>query len=217
MSYINPVQANYYSEWIYFTKNRKNRYEIISTCVALIIILMMMKDFLLYIESRPGVVINDPILNLIPPVNLTWLIFLLIYAGIAVGVILLKPIQLVFAMQLYVLVVVTRMAAMYLVPLEPPVQMILLRDPFVEFFGDGRALTRDLFFSGHTATLFVLFLASEGRWIKVAFLLLTTIVAIALLMQHVHYTIDVFVALIATYADYGLLKSMKGARHDTAP
>lgn len=201
----------HHKNWAALIRSRTGRLELIATLLALVITLTMMTHFLNFVEGRPGVVIDDPILKLFAPVDLTWLIFLVIYAGLAAGVVLLEPRQLVFGMQLYTLVVLTRMVAMYLVPLEPPTQMILLRDPLVEFFGDGRILTRDLFFSGHTATLFVLFLASDHRRIRFAFLLLTMIVAVALLMQHVHYTIDVVVAIIATYANYSLLDTVKGS------
>lgn len=205
--------AMHHEYWADFIRSRAGRFELIWTLLALVITLIVMTRFLNFVEGRPGAVIDDPILELFAPVDLTWLIFLVIYAGLAAGVALLEPRQLVFGMQLYTLVVLTRMVAMYLVPLEPPAQMILLRDPLVEFFGDGRILTRDLFFSGHTATLFVLFLASERRRIRFAFLLLTAIVATALLMQHVHYTIDVVVAIIATYANCSLLVALKRPRH----
>ncbi len=202
----------HHRNWVGLIRSRTGRLELIWTLLALVITLTMMTKFLNFVEVRPGTLIDDPILRLFAPVDLTWLIFLLIYAGLAAGVALLEPRQLVFGMQLYTLVVLTRMVAMYLVPLEPPAQMILLRDPLVEFFGDGRILTRDLFFSGHTATLFVLFLSSERRRIRFAFLLLTIIVAVALLMQHVHYTIDVVVAIIATYANHSLLDTVKRSR-----
>ena len=101
---------------------------------------------------------------------------------------------------------------MYLLPLEPPVKMIILNDPFVEFFGTGQTLTKDLFFSGHTATLFILFLVSEKKIIKTVFLISTIAVAISVLLQHVHYTIDVFAAVFFTYACYKLLNYFKLGR-----
>jgi membrane-associated phospholipid phosphatase len=82
--------------------------------------------------------------------------------------------------------------------------MILLNDPFVQFFGSGDVLTKDLFFSGHTATLFLLFLISEKKYLKIIFLLCTILVGIAVLLQHVHYTIDVLAAPFFAYASYKL-------------
>jgi membrane-associated phospholipid phosphatase len=105
--------------------------------------------------------------------------------------------------------VAVRIVAMYLLPLEPPTTMIILNDPLVESFGTGQTLTKDLFFSGHTATLFILFLVSERKNIKALFLISTVAVAISVILQHVHYTIDVFAALFFTYACYKVIVKVK--------
>jgi membrane-associated phospholipid phosphatase len=114
-----------------------------------------------------------------------------------------------FAVQLYSLMVAVRIVAMFLLPLNPPTKMIILNDPFVEFFGTGQTLTKDLFFSGHTATLFILFLVSENKIIKTIFLISTIAVAISVIMQHVHYSIDVFAAVFFAYACYKLVEKIK--------
>ena len=57
--------------------------------------------------------------------------------------------------------VIFRTSAINLVPLEPPDTILLLNDPFVQLFGKGEILTKDLFFSGHTGTLFLLFLLAR--------------------------------------------------------
>ncbi len=110
--------------------------------------------------------------------------------------------------------VAVRILSMFLLPLEPPEKMILLKDPFVEFFGSGQTLTKDLFFSGHTATLLILFLVTEKKIIKIIFFVSTIVVAICVLIQHVHYTIDVFAAVFFTYACYKLLLHYKLGRLD---
>ncbi|MCK7528712.1 MAG: sphingomyelin synthase family protein [Ignavibacteriales bacterium] len=168
-------------------------------------------NFLNYVEARKGVVLSDPILNLFNPIDLTWLTFALVYVSIVVAIVTLfkNPGRLLFAVQLYTLMVVVRIIAMYLLPLEPPAKMIILNDPFVEFFGTGQTLTKDLFFSGHTATLFILFLVSEKKIIKITFLISTILVAIAVLLQHIHYTIDVFAAVFFTYTCYKILSNFK--------
>ncbi|MDH3251922.1 MAG: sphingomyelin synthase family protein, partial [Ignavibacteria bacterium] len=87
-----------------------------------------------------------------------------------------------------------RMCAMYVLPLDPPEGMIILRDPVVEVFGPGAVLTRDLFFSGHTGTLFILFLTARMTALRLLFGIATLTVAVLLLWQHVHYTVDVLAA-----------------------
>ncbi len=197
--------------WKNFLTEKRNKSELVITVLLLAVILTVLANFLNFIEAREGVVLSDPILNLFNPINLTWLIFALIYISIIAGVITLwnNPKRLLFAIQLYILMVVVRMAAMYLLPLEPPAAMIILKDPFVEFFGTGQTLTKDLFFSGHTATLFILLLVSEKKIIKAVFLINTMLVAIAVLLQHVHYTIDVFAAVFFTYTCYVIIKKIK--------
>ncbi len=197
--------------WKEFLKEKNNQVELVVTLVFLTVVLTSLANFLNFAEKRPGIVLPDPILNLFNPIDLTWLIFALIYTSLVVAIITLikDPKQLMFAIQVYTLMVVVRIAAMYLLPLEPPAKMIILSDPFVEFFGTGQTLTKDLFFSGHTATLFILFLVSGKKIIKIVFLISTIMVAISVLLQHVHYTIDVFAAVFFTYACYKLILKFK--------
>jgi membrane-associated phospholipid phosphatase len=98
--------------------------------------------------------------------------------------------------------VILRIAAMAATPLEAPPGMIPLHDPLVRLFGPGRLLTKDLFFSGHTSTLFLLALAVPGpRW-KAFFVLCTAAVAFCVLAQHVHYAVDVLAAPLFAYASF---------------
>ncbi|WP_337864734.1 phosphatase PAP2-related protein [Ignavibacterium sp.] len=194
----------------YFSSN-KNQIEFLISILILALVLFSLTNFLNYVESRNGFSFSDPILSLFKPIDLTWLTFTLIYGALITAIFKLisRPEKLLFAIQLYTLMVIVRMISMWLLPLNPPAQMILLNDPFVEFFGTGKTLTKDLFFSGHTATLFILFLTSDEKKFRMIFLFFTIAVAICVLMQHVHYSIDVFAALIFTYACYQILKSWK--------
>jgi membrane-associated phospholipid phosphatase len=110
-----------------------------------------------------------------------------------------------FILQAYSLLGVIRMAAMYIIPLNPPPDMIPLNDPFVEYFGTGRLLTKDLFFSGHTATLFLLFLTVQSKKLKILFLTCTIALGLSVLLQHVHYSIDVLAAPFFTYTCFHII------------
>ena len=201
--------------WKEFIIDKRKRIEFIITLLLLVVVLTSLANFLNFVEAQQGVVLPDPILNLFDPIDLTWLIFAIIYISLVVAITTLikDPRLLMFAIQLYTLMVAVRIIAMYLLPLEPPAKMIILNDPFVEFFGTGQTLTKDLFFSGHTATLFILYLVSEKKTIKIVFLISTITIAIAVLLQHVHYTIDVFAAVFITYACYKLLRKLKAYNH----
>lgn len=201
--------------WKEFLKEKSNRFELVITLFLLAVVLTSLANFLNYVEARKGVLLPDPLLNLFNPIDLTWLTFALIYVSLIVAIATLSknPKRLLFAVQLYTLMVAVRILAMYLLPLQPPEKMIILNDPLVEFFGTGQTLTKDLFFSGHTATLLILFLVSEKKIIKTIFMISTIVVAIAVLLQHVHYTIDVFAAVFFTYTCYVVLEKLKMRVH----
>jgi hypothetical protein len=197
--------------WKDFLSDKKNKVEFVVSLILLALVLTGLARFVNFVEYRPGVAFSDPVLDLFNPIDMTWLTFGLIYIAlvIAVASLINNPRQLLFALQLYTLMAFVRIIAMFLLPLEPPEKMILLKDPFVEFFGSGQTLTKDLFFSGHTATLFILFLVSKNKIIKTLFMISTILVAIFVLLQHVHYAIDVFAAVFFTYACYKLLLHCK--------
>lgn len=94
---------------------------------------------------------------------------------------------------------------MSLIPLNAPDGLIVLKDPLVQFVGDGAAPTKDLFFSGHTSTMFLLYLVTNVKWLKTTLLVFTLLVASCVIWQHVHYVIDVVVAPFVSYGAYRLV------------
>ena len=183
------------------------RAECAATIAFLVPVLFALTHFLDAIEERHGGTMPDPVLSLFPPVNLTWLTFLVIYAGVIAGLVVLTrhPRRLLLILQGYAVMALLRMAAMYLSPLEPPPGMIELRDPVVEFFGGGKTLTRDLFFSGHTSTMFLLFLVIPGKRLRIAYACSTLLVGLFVVLQHVHYAVDVFAAPFFAYGAYTIV------------
>jgi PAP2 superfamily C-terminal len=116
----------------------------------------------------------------------------------------------VLAIEAYDVLLVARAACMFLTPLDPPLGIIPLRDPIVEDLGAGIHLTRDLFFSGHTATLALLAWIVPGRRMRVLLTAATVVVACLLLLQHVHYTVDVLVAPFCAYGCQRLVRCLPG-------
>ncbi len=190
--------------WKEYFKNSKRRFETIFTILLLIATLSCLARFLDYVEGRNGITLPDPILNLFAPVNLTWLTFGIIYFSLFLTIFLIakKPESILLAVQTYILVIITRIIMMYAVPFNPPQNMLPLNDPFVQFFGTGKLLTKDLFFSGHTAIMFLFALVAPTKKIKIFFFIFTAVVAAAVLLQHVHYTVDVLVAPFVTFGCY---------------
>ncbi len=194
--------------WREAWSEQRFRAEAVITPVALVAVLAVMARFLTWVERRPGVLLPDPVLALIPPRDMTWLTFGLVYVGLltALAVLLRHPRRLVLGAQAYAVMVLFRMAVMAVTPLEAPPRMLPLQDPLVQVVGTGgEVLTRDLFFSGHTATLALLTMLAPGRFSRRFFLVCTALVAICVLWQHVHYTVDVLVAPFFAFASRELV------------
>jgi len=196
--------------WKSFLKDKKNLTEFVITAVIVTAVIIAFSHFLHFVEQREGVVLDDPLLNAFNPIDLTWLTFALIYLSLIIFVITTfnKPDKLLVAFQAYGLMLIFRTIAMYLTPFEAPETIILLNDPFVQFFAKGDILTKDLFFSGHTGTLFLVSLLAENKTLKTIFLILTILVGFAVLLQHVHYSVDVFVAPFVAYGSYRIIKNL---------
>lgn len=192
-------------------KDPKFLAELILSFIALVVSLNVFSHFLDWVELRGGAPLNDPILSVLPPKDVTWYTFVLIYGGIITAFIacLFQPKHMAIAFQAYTVMVFVRMIAMYLTPLEAPQAIIILADPFVEFFGTGKPLTRDLFFSGHTSTMFLLFLSAAQKKVRVALLIGTILVGSFVIWQHVHYSIDVFAALFFSYGAYRIVINVR--------
>jgi membrane-associated phospholipid phosphatase len=195
------VQPSYKAIWSEQWRSRRFRIEFLITIPLTVAALATLAHFLNWVETRPGVTFVDPVLALFPAVDLTWLTFGLIYLGIISGIVFLTrhPRAMLIAFQSYVLMVVVRIAAMYVLPLAAPPTAIPLQDPTVQYLGTGKLLTQDLFFSGHTSTLFLLFLTAQGKGLRTVFLVCTIAVGLAVLVQHVHWTVDVLVAPVVAY------------------
>lgn len=183
------------------------RIHFLSSIGLLVVGLHAFTRFLLWVEQREGVVLADPVLQAIAPTDFTWLTFALIYLGVASAIVYLcrRPYQLLLAVQAYVLMVAVRAAMMYLVPLNPSEHLIVLRDPIVQLVGDGTALTKDLFFSGHTSTMFLLFLVVKDGMLRKVYLAFTVLVGVFVVWQHVHYVVDVLVAPFVAFACYSIV------------
>lgn len=198
-------------KWKDIFKNKKSIADFFVTVLFVLLIILVFPVFLNFIELRDTDLMFDPFLDLFLPIDLTWITFGLIYFSVITAIISLmnKPASLFLALQSYGFMLLFRMLVMYLTPLEAPEKLIPLHDPFVQMFGTGDILTKDLFFSGHTATMFVLFLVVKNKILKVIFLITTILVGLAVLVQHVHYTVDVVAAPVFAFVSYKIVWDFK--------
>ncbi|MFM6943796.1 MAG: phosphatase PAP2-related protein [Bacteroidota bacterium] len=79
-------------------------------------------------------------------------------------------------------------------PLNPPAHLIPLQDPLSNYFYGTSFITKDLFYSGHTAIVLLIGFTSVNKWLKFIFIMLAIAIAFMVLSNHVHYTIDVLAA-----------------------
>lgn len=167
--------------------------------------------FMHYNETRPGTLLADPLLAAIPPIDLSNLTFFLLYVGLSVTVVMLlpHPEKLSFGMQVYALYACLRVLAMWLVPLDPPEGMIQLADPVLSWAQTGKQLNKDLFFSGHTATIYVCHLLMPSGRMRSIFLLGSLLMAACLIIQRVHYSADVIAAPFVCYGSLRIIKLLR--------
>ncbi len=174
---------------------------IIGVCAALLLVYIL-PGFFGYIERKPGFQMYDPVLANIGPWEVSWLTFAVLYSLVVAGIIRLSrdPYRFVRMLHAYILLLGMRMITIYLVTLEAPLTIIPLVDPVTQgFYPDEEPFLKDLFFSGHTSTA-ALFAIAVGRGtLRKVFWVGAAMVAFLVVVQHVHYTIDVLVAPFFAY------------------
>ena len=165
-----------------------------------------------FIESRNGPVLPDPLLDLFPRRDVSWLVFFILYSGVAIGLYsnLKKPVYLLLTFQIYALVMFMRFITLTSWPLNPPTGYIPLREPIVQmlFTSDGRIISKDLFFSGHMTTLLSLVFSMGLTIFRRVLIVFSIILAILLLVQHVHYTIDILAAPFGAWLGWWISKNL---------
>lgn len=166
------------------------------------------------LQPKPGVQWNDPVLIFFEPRDWSVEIFILIYSSTVLSLAFnfQKPKTILTGLQTYVIVNFLRMTSLYLFTLEAPEGIIALRDPFLTVFAYGKEIfVKDLFFSGHISTLFLLVLIEERLWLKYTVIATTTVVAVLLAWQRVHYTLDMLAAPVITWLVWKLIKGSNSA------
>ena len=174
--------------------------------------LIALAPFFQFIQTKTGTTLSDPILNALPSYDLSIPIFILIYGMIIASIVVhySNPHFMLMALASYCTANYLRMITIYLFTLEAPAGLIPLSDPFVSLIAYENTFVKDLFFSGHIATLFVVVFPEPKPVFKYIKLAATLIVAGMLLIQHIHYTIDILAAPLFAYAAYQLIKKGLG-------
>jgi membrane-associated phospholipid phosphatase len=191
-------------KWANSWQNKSFRILLIGGIGGLLAMVPFITGFFEYLEQRDGYQLNDFVLTSFNAYNVSVPTFLIIWSMI--GFTLFRSIQypetLLLVVWSYFLMLVGRTLTLLLVPLDPPAGLIELKDPLSTLYYGSKFMTKDLFFSGHTATLFIMGLSMKhttDRWILI---ISSVLIGILVLVQHVHYTIDVIAAFIFGYLFY---------------
>jgi hypothetical protein len=174
----------------------------------LIILLIAFPFFFNFIEGRAGRSINDILLNSIPAINVSNWVFTIIWSMALLTIVRCVQEPQIFLLFLwgFIILSLSRMISIIALPLNPPNELIELIDPISNSFYGSKFITKDLFYSGHTATQFLMFLCLQKKGDKLVTFISTIAIGVLVLIQHVHYTIDVIAAPFFTYVVFIITK-----------
>jgi len=201
-TYIN----NIISEWKSALKEKSFTWKLLLTPGLFFIYSAVTQKLGNYVEMRKGVQLEDNLLQLFPSYDFSAPIFILLYSSLALVVLthLHRPKVILRIIEMHFLVAVVRQICILAVALDPPTGIIVLRDLFLEntVYPRHSPLTKDLFFSGHVASVWLYFLCAERKYIKTYLGFATIIMSFMILCMRVHYTYDVYGALFFTTIIY---------------
>lgn len=164
-------------------------------------IYMVAIQWLKFNSTRIGTVVNDPAYYFLEPRDFSIYIAFCTYSCIILAVLYLLqyPYLLNRGFTAFTALFLIRAFCIFMVPLSPSHNMVTLHDPFTNFMASEESITNDLFFSGHVADLAFFFFIVSERWMRRYILVATFCLAVMLVWQRVHYTLDVLAAPVFSY------------------
>ena len=184
--------------WSQYIRNKSFRNKLAGGLLLLVLLIAFLPYYFAFIEARKGIVLNDLFLNFIESANVSIPTFIIIWS-LCLWYLFKSykdPALMLLILWGFNILSISRIISIYLVPLEPPNNLIELIDPITNSFYGAKFITKDLFFSGHTATLVCLALCLKTRRDQIIVFTGAIIVGILVLIQHVHFTIDVIAAFV---------------------
>ncbi|MGP8216658.1 MAG: phosphatase PAP2-related protein [Bacteroidia bacterium] len=197
--------------WQNALKNKVFRKNLITGLILFPVSLVITYLFFNHVEdSKGGIILNDWTLTVIPPEDVSFPIgfFLTSVTLLFFLRALIDPNMLLTFLFAYILLLYSRIITIEITGLLPPPGLIALKDPVSDVVYGSRFITKDLFYSGHTAYLFLLYLISYKKRDKYYMIFAVISVGILLLVQHVHYTIDIAFAPFFAFGCYWLAKKI---------
>ena len=180
----------------------EHKYLILISLVFLIVAIILEYLSGNYVDRKDAIPVPDFFLSILPTIDLS---ILFIY-GIIIIILVMFLYPLFFKVNKlhniisqFSLLVIIRSIFICLTHLKLPAEAIVKNFPWIL---KNLTFGNDLFFSGHVALPFLGFLLFEEKSLKYFFLISSIIMAITVLLMHIHYSIDVFAAFFITYGTY---------------
>lgn len=190
-------------EWKKHLKNEHFRKKLYFALAIFFIGVIILKGAGNYADSKPnGTEQTDIVLNNIPAINANFFniygfyIVLLLIAYL----LLTKPITTPLAIKLFGLLIITRGIFIFSTQLNPSYEYISMHSNYFKLF----YFDKDLFFSGHASIPFMAYLLNKKNKFGSFFLAMSILLALGVLLSHIHYTIDILGAYFITFTVYYL-------------
>lgn len=219
MSFLGNYFGVFFQKWAITLKQVRIRNQVLFTIFLYLFLFKYCRVIMTLLEVRQGTQLYDPLLAIIPPMDFSLITFSLTYIALLTFWLsnIIHPKTFIIGLQAYCILIIMRTITIYLVPLEPPLGMILLKDPVTIIFmstPNGGYIVKDLFFSGHVSAISLFYFVTTNIKIKRILLFLCVSVGTLILIQHVHYTIDVLAAPFFAYFAYFLSAKLYSYLHE---
>lgn len=191
--------------WKRFFSKKRNIVTLVLTILYFGFVTFLFKTYLVDLEKIEGVQLTDFILDRIPSYDMSFWIFIILYCTVFYNYIFLfaYPKILEIFLFFYATSLLLRFIMLWIVHIEPPHGMIILYDPILSNSTyNGLHITKDLFFSGHMVAMLCSYYTIPNQFLKKIYFVNTVLIAILLMVQHIHYVIDIIGAIIMVYLLY---------------
>ena len=196
--------------WKHLMKNKRFRWKLIIALVCVIGVLAYLPFFFQHIQKKEGPHLNDTLLQMVRPADVSIPLFTLLWGMAAFTAVrcFKGPMFMVTFLFGFFFLSLTRLLTITLVPLDPPYGLIPLVDPISNSFYGKDFITKDLFYSGHTSAMFLIAFCMQNKYDRVIAFIASFLVGALVLVQHIHYTVDVVAAPFFSYICYFTAKKI---------
>ncbi len=208
MKYFHSLYLKHKKFW-----NHQRGIFLLEALLMFVLALMVQKFADMYTSKVVGIPVGDLILSHLPTIDIDFLIVqgALVLTLIVLLLLITRPRYITFTAKAFAIFIIVRSASICLTHLGQDPKM-LAHDVNSIGYGIYNVLynsKNDFFFSGHTGTPFLMALIFwKDKFWRDLFILISITFAIAVLLAHVHYSIDVFAAPFMTYSIFAISKHL---------